>query len=279
VTTVSGQGRADEALAMSQENARRFPNDALAHYSLANSYLRRLRYEEALAAWDRALELYPMAGALLYKAILHVTARDDLAGARAALERVTPEDRVEDRAVGVAMWLGLLERQPARVHEAAALTARGYFEDAVVAGAKAWSEAWAFQLERKDSLARQQWQTAEAVLRQRLRDEPNETTDRARLATTLAWLGRTDEAAREIAAFEATAREQPSALSAYLLAQYYAAQGDATKAAPYLTQAMLRHLFVNGPALRLDPQWDKLRGQPEFEAVLAGAKKTAGATP
>lgn len=278
-TTLAGallnQGRVEESVTVSTEAVRRFPREPLVHYSLANGYRLQGRFEEALAAYDKAIALHPFAGVFLYKALVLVTVRGDVAGGRAALDQVAAEDRGEDRPVGMAMWFGLIERRPARVHEAGATTTRTYFEDSVVPGPKAWSLALAYQLEGKQSLAHQQWEAAEAVLRQRLQGHAEASDDRARLATTLVWLGRSDEAAREIAAFESTAREQPNPRSAYLIAQYYAALGNAAKAAPWLEQAMNRHVFVSVPALRLDPQWDKLRGQPAFEALVAGARVSA----
>jgi tetratricopeptide (TPR) repeat protein len=277
IAAVNNQGRTAEAFALAQDTMRRFPREPLSHYGVANGHRLRGEFDAALASYDAALALQPFAGALLYKTILLVTSRGDVPAARATLDQVAPADRGEDRAVGVAMWLGLVERKPARVHDAAALTARAYFEDSVTPGPKAWSVALAHQIDGKETLARQQWQAAEEVLRQRLRDHPEVGDDRARLATTLVWLGRADEAAREIAPYEASAREQPGARSAYLLAQYYAAQGNAALAAPHLARATNQHIFVTAPALRLDPQWDKLRGQPEFEALLKEPTKVPAA--
>jgi TolB-like protein/predicted Zn-dependent protease len=278
VAALGGQGRDDEAFALSEETVRLFPREPLAGYALAGAHLRRGRFEEALAHYDAAIELQPFAGALLYKTVLLVVWRGDVPAARATLDRLATEDRPEDRAVAVAMWLGLVERQPARVHAAAALTAREFFEDAVTPGPKAWSVALAHRIDQKESLARQQWQAAEAVLRQRLREQPAATDNQARLATTLAWLDRSEEAAREIAPFAAAAHEQPGVNSSHLLAQYFAALGDAARAAPHLARAMDRHRFVSAHALRLDPQWDKLRGQPGFEALLTEAQPRTEST-
>ena len=277
ISAIVRQGRWEEAFKLAAESVRLFPREPLTHYELALSQLRLGHMEEGLASFEAALAVQPFASALLQKAVLLVQLRGDVAAARATLNQVAPEDRTEDRAVGIAMWLALVEHNPARVQEAAALTARSYFEDNIVPGAKAWFTALAYQLDGKESLARQQWQAAETVLRQRLRDHPDSTEDHARLAAVLAWLGRGDEAAREIAPLEATMREQPNFVSAILLAQYYAALGQAAKAAPLLAQAMDRRPFISRHALRLDPQWDKLRGQPAFEALLAEPKKETAA--
>ena len=94
-------------------------------------------------------------------------------------------------------------------------------------------------------------------------------------AITLAWFGRTVEAANTNAPVESAWREELSASRARLLAQYYAAMGDATGAAPYVRRGIDTYAFFTRKTIPLDPWWDKIRGAPEFEAALkdAGAKK------
>jgi hypothetical protein len=53
-----------------------------------------------------------------------------------------------------------------------------------------------------------------------------------------------------------------------MLALYYAALGEAAKAAPYLRVGLNTHVFLTTKTLPRDPWFDKLRGQPEFEALL-----------
>ena len=48
--------------------------------------------------------------------------------------RFDPEERAEDRVVACAMNLGLVERNPGRVHEAAVLTASAYIPEFVLRG-------------------------------------------------------------------------------------------------------------------------------------------------
>ncbi len=55
-------------------------------------------------------------------------------------------------------------------------------------------------------------------------------------------------------------------------AQIYAGMGDAAKAVPFLRKALNARYTLTDRTLPLDPWWDKLRGQPEFEALLAEAK-------
>jgi Flp pilus assembly protein TadD len=280
-TALLGAGRADEALANRQENVRLFPREPLIYYDLALMQRAQGNFAGAFASFEQALALEPFASVLLHKTMLAASYTGDLAGARAALDRLEPEDRTEDRAVGVAEWLGLLEHRPDRVIEAAALTARTYLDDGIMRGAKAFWVALAYQLDGKAALARQQWEAAELVLRQRLADPAASPVDRALWAITLAWLGRREDAAREIAAFEATAREQAVSTGTppqVPLAFFDAAMGDAAKAVAYARQGLNRTHFISDHTLALDPQWDKIRGSPEFVALLAEAKARTSAT-
>ena len=67
-------------------------------------------------------------------------------------------------------------------------------------------------------------------------------------------------------------KEAPTFTSPRLLALYYAALGDAKQAAPYLAAVVDLSPFASRQVIPLDPWWDKLRGQPEFEARLRGAE-------
>ena len=179
--------------------------------------------------------------------------------------------RSEDRAVALSLWAGLIERRPDRVEAAATLTARNYFEDAILAlRPKAWSLALAHRVAGKEALARRDWQAAEAVLRQRVKDDPANEVAQVELAITLAWLEQREEAARLIAAVEPVWREESlrSRGRAPLLARYYGAAGDPVRAAEWLARALDQTVFMSRKVVPLDPWWDKVRAAPEFQAAL-----------
>lgn len=281
---VGAQGRQADARAILEETVQRFPDNPLARYELAHHFaplgtsgrvLDPGELQVALSHLESAIAIRPFGSAILVKAIWEAAGRGDLGRMRTELDRLETlpvTERTEDRAVFVAMWGALLERQPDRVIAASKLTARAYFEDSIVAGPKTWSTALAYRMAGKNALARQEWQAAEVVLRQRLKDQPNDA-DRMRLATTLAWLG--DEgAAEQIAApLAAVWREELTRPRARELARYHAARGDAAKAVPCLREVLNYSSFVTDHLLPLDPWWEKLRGTPEFAALLAEAEK------
>jgi tetratricopeptide (TPR) repeat protein len=278
---VSRTGRPQEGVALIQDLVKREPGDALARYDLALMYVNDVRVAragaanlpEALAQVDAALAIAPTDGILLLKARLVLATHGDVGTAQALIDRLSVAGRTEDRAVFVAMYCGLLERDPDRVRAASALTVQDYFEDRSVDRPKAWGDALAERIAGRQGLARIRWQTAEAVVRKRLQDDPTNQYYRSELAITLAWQDRAAEAAQEIAPVEAAWREEMSERDnrapLVRLGEFYAAAGDAPRAVPYLRRALpIGSYFISKSILTLDPWYDKLRGQPEFEALL-----------
>ena len=274
-------GHEVEARAVLEEISRRAPREPLVHYELALGYGNYgagggtpENMAGALRELDAAIAIQPFSSALILKATLIGGWRGDLVAMRAVLDEQDKRplaERSEDRSISVTMWAGLIEHRPERVESAAALTARNYIDDGVMPlRPKSWSLALAHQLAGKENLARADWQAAETVLRQRVKDAPANLYYQVELATTLAWLGQRDEAARLVAPVEAIWKEEPALARGgpRLLARYYAALGDATKAALYLPQVIDQTPFTSRKVMPLDPWWDKIRGAPEFEALL-----------
>ena len=277
--TLQLHGRDAEARAVMLDVVQRFPRDPLAHYNLAGSYggydangREPGNLASALKHLDLAIEIQPFSSALLLKAVLVGGWRGDLTEMRSVLDqhgRLPLSDQAEDRAVYVAMWAGILEHRADRVVAAAALTARTYFDDwQVPLHPKSWSLALAHRLAGKENRARADWQAAESVMRQRVKDEPGNMIYRAELAITLAWLGQSEEATHLITPIESVWREEPTSSRSRLLALYYAASGDAANAASYLPQLIDRSPFYSRRVMPRDPWWDKLRGNPAFEELL-----------
>lgn len=280
--SLSGQNEA--ARTVLQSIATRAPRDPLIRYELAMTFAEfgpggadPDNLARALEQLDAAVAIQPFASALILKALLLGGWRGDLTAMRATLDQLDQlslPERSEDRSVFASMWAALVEHTPARVETTAALTARTYFEDEVMPlRPKAWSLALAHRLAGKTNLARREWQAAESVLRQRVKEYPSNTIYQVELAITLAWLEETEEATRLIGAVEPMWREELNAGRARLLARYYAARGDVPNTVVYLPSVVDRTLFTSRAALARDPWWDKVRNAPEFAALLEPAKK------
>ena len=277
--TLAQHGRDEEARVVLLDVAQRNPNDPLLRYELALTYgaygegcVRPENLTAALAQLDAAIAIRPFSSALVMKAALIGGWRGDFATMRAVLDqqdKLPLAERSEDRSICVALWAGLMEHRPDRVEAAAALTARNYFDDIVMPlQPKAWSLALAHLAAGKDNLARADWQAAVAVLRARIKDDPANTYYQVELAATLAWLGQRDEAVGLIEPVEPQWKEAPNQARLRLLARFYAAMGDAAKTMAYLAQVIDRSPFLTRKTMPHDSWWAKLRGQPEFEALL-----------
>jgi serine/threonine protein kinase len=274
INAIFSQGRQEEAFVLADEAKKRFPRDALLYYELSLLYGQRNDFERFEQNIDHALAIKVFQAALITKVDVVTYRRGDLAMAEATYSQIEPEERSEDRVVGCAMYIGALRRDPARMHEAASLTASPYISDFITRGGpKAFWEAIAYNLEGKSALEREQWLQGVEVIQKLRRDGGAVPNDQPRLATALVRLGRLEEAEKEIHSYEATYREQPKAEKALMLAMYYAALADAKKAVPFLRDALNRWSGVSYPLLKLHPWWDNLRGQPEFDELLAAASR------
>jgi hypothetical protein len=263
-------GRIPEAVAVMQEAVRRLPHDALTHFDLALAYACGWNFTKAVAECDRARAEQPFPGALVWEAWIMFLWQGDLVKMRALLEQTDIAYRGEEEALMVDLMCGLCERRPDHVREAAGRTPRDFLEQFTLP--IAWFTAQAYELEKKENLARREWHAAETLLQEKLRTAPQRTDFRLLYDETAARLGRAAEVRDDVAAIEATWREEVTPLRAYHLAHYYAAAGEAAKAVDWLRQCVNRGVGMSATSvyeLRLDPWWDKIRDTPEFQALLA----------
>jgi Flp pilus assembly protein TadD len=264
--------RAPEAIALLREGVKMHPEDVLVRYELV---VQNLLLADYPAAWKEAqamLEIQSFGSGWTLKAMLCAQWKGDLPAMRLALDRLSQEEKTEDRPVYLLMWCALAERKPELALESARLTPREFLEDNYFTGPKTWLTARAHALLGQDNLAMLDYVLAETVIRARLARNPGGQDDRLCLAITLALAGRIPEARQEMAPLEAAAQEQPSLLLVRRLAQYYGALGETSRAVAYLRQHDKRadssFTAFTPSILRLDPWWDKLRGQAEFETLL-----------
>jgi hypothetical protein len=168
------------------------------------------------------------------------------------------------------MSVALLQHQPERALAAASRTTIQYIADSVVPQPIGWMKGLAHTEAGRPAAAAEEWRAAEEVVRKRLAAKRSLPTQ-AELAVTLALLGRKDEAAREFAGYEAAMREQGK-LGTTTQVRYYAAMGDARRASAAIREARKTSaIWTTDVALARDPWFDRLRGKPEFDALLSGA--------
>jgi tetratricopeptide (TPR) repeat protein len=267
--------RVGEAIAVMQESVKRFPRDTLSHFDLALAYAYGWDWPRAWDAATTALAIEPFPGALMLKVRLAFQWKGDVALMRQLLDQLELTYRSEDDAVIWEMRCGLFERRPERVLEAAGRTARTYLEESFIFPApRAWFTAQAYQMAGKTGLARQEWEIAATVLRDRLKADPQNRELQLKLAVTLAWMKDDENSSLQLKPIELAWREELNPERDWDLASFYAASGNARSAVPLLRQALHAGTGIAPltlQQLKLDPWWDPIRDAPEFAALLRDA--------
>jgi len=271
--------RREEAVRHLEALAARFPRDPLVRYEIALLHVgygfrdyNTADLDVAAGRLDEAIAIQPFASALILRAMIAGAWHDDLGTLRAKFAQLAElplDERTEDRTIALTMWGHLLRGQYDQVAATGSLTSRSHFEDStIVYKYKSWLLALARERQGKPNLARIDWQSSEAFLRQRNVESPGVAVLQLELAVTLARLGQRAEAESLVAKIEPAWREELSMQRAFKLAQFYASLGDAAKATDYLRPLLDRGFYSTRHVLRRDPWWDKIRDSAQFTALL-----------
>jgi eukaryotic-like serine/threonine-protein kinase len=249
------------------------PRSATTARRLSQNLLRLKRYPEAEAAADRGLAVAPDNLDLIEnKAMTHL-ARGDLPGARAAIHAAPTE--VEPTALVANIgnywdlhWVLDDAQQQLLLRLGPAL----YDGDR---GTWGIVRASTYYLRGDKALARVYADSARQGIEETLKATPDDPQRRVFLGLALAFLGRNAEAMKEgerAVALWPTSRD--GYLGPYLqhqLARIYTVVGQPDKAVDQL-EALLKTPYFLSPAwLRIDPNFESLRGNPRFQKLVAGA--------
>ncbi len=151
-----------------------------------------------------------------------------------------------------------------------------YILDNFYTGPKGYFVGLAHAQAGRGEAARVAWEGALALVEQRLRTTPADRSLLLAKGDLLGWLGREEEAMRAARTIEQLIKpDDPWIFTGVCI---YAALGRTQEALPIIERQLQfarehRNLgwHLTPALLRIDPRWDKLRGNPEFEAVLAKA--------
>ena len=212
---------------------------------------------------------------------IEIVANFNLAAARAKLREI-PAGADPDGVVTLANWnLSMLERDFATAEKWLADFPSDEFPDV---GPKSFYQAQTACARGDLELAHTLFEQVRPALEKNVRDHPDNGVDHAALGILYAYMGRKEEAVRESRRAVELCPESTDALNgvqrAYNLALVYALTGEVDQAVPLVERllrtpgATTRQDFENGgitqAELRLRWQWDKLRGDPRFQKMLAG---------
>ncbi len=265
------QDRFDEAMTLYQRAAVQPDVRALALYNQHLIHFFYCRFSEAERCIRDAITLVPTSNMVAGLAMLEVTWRGNVVEARRLLANAPAEIRNQPRIVYASALVALMAHESHEALQALHQQPADYINDAWFTGPKGLLVGFAHaQLGNKEA-ARIAWESGLAVVKRRLDEAPNDSEAHLRRGELLGWLGQDEEAMQEARVFNELRRRRSTDWTDSP-ARIYAAIGRADLAVPELTS------LIDAPPtggrwpltralLRLDPLWDKLRGDPRFQKL------------
>jgi TolB-like protein/Flp pilus assembly protein TadD len=243
---------------------------------LAVIYFELRRYEEAIAVAYRGLALEPRSAFLrIYPVWVGVDADANLAPLRAVVNTIEAEGPSSVAEVaGIFFQTALRERDPGGAARALAnIPSENYIKEADYPVPHAWHEGLLAKLRQDAPAAHAAFMAARAETEKLVRAQPANAKPLTVLALIDAELGEKEKAIREgrnacdILPVSKDAVDGVQLITN--LARIYALTGEKDLA---LKQLDIVSKLPNGPSygqLRLDAEWDSLRGDPRFEKIVA----------
>ena len=229
------------------------------------------RFVEAEATIDEVLALapnYPDANAM--KIVLLLDYHGDLAAAQRHVGKFSPDFFTSDSGASAAAIVWLYARESKMAIEALR-PAHEYLTTISYVGPKALLTGFAQRMAGNADAARTDWRAALHVVDQRLTSQPNDVELLKAKAGLLALLG-------ERAQFDPLLRElqqrmETGGVSRFELALLFSLADMTEDALTALEAAAQQKLITTSASarrnsLRYSPEWDSLRGNPRFEALL-----------
>jgi len=273
-TAEEALGRWDSAVEHLRSGERLDPRSLSTLRRLGVALLYTRHVSEARELFDRALALAPDSVVVIeYQAMTHLM-DGNLAGARAVMaaapKQIGPSALVSHFAQFYdLMWI--LDDPQLRL--LFSLKANAFDDD---------EPTWALVMAQTHWLRRDQVNTrkfgesASDGFRQQLRQTPNDAQRHVVLGLALAFAGRKDEAIQEGLKGVALAPISKDAYTGvyvqHQLARIYILVGEPEKALEQLEPLLNVPYFLSPGWLKIDPNFDPLRGNPRFQRLVAGAK-------
>ena len=266
------QGRFEEAAREFATALRLDPQSAVLAAELARTYTMLRRYSEADDLYQRAIDLnYEQPIPYQAKARNLLLWQGDLEGARALLQTMPGQEEVSS----VMAWyrhhwleedyaaaLERIESTPVRVIG----VPWGMLPKPLLRGE-------IYRAMEQPADAARHYAPARVLLERIVKMAPDDPRRRSALARVYAGIGRRDDAIRQaqlavdLAPIDKDALLGPELLEN--LAEVATMVGDTDLAIATLKQLLSMPSKVSRPMLRIDPRWGPLRGEAEFEALVA----------
>ena len=265
-------GRWDEALARRQQARRLDPRSPSSGLGTALLFLRRPT--EAREEFERVVALSPGNLANIEGVVLSYLTQGDLEGARAYLRQARGNVDPKALIAYVANYQDLSWVLDASDTVLLRSLTTADFGDDPSAWAMSLSDVGLFSGDPAGT--RSYAEKAREAIERQLQDTPDDPQRNALLGLALARLGRKDDAIRDgRRGVELMPISRDSNQGTYIqhqLVRIYITVGEPEKALDQLEPLLKTPYYLTPNWLKIDPNFDPLRGNPRFQRLVAGAK-------
>ncbi len=277
-STLDRQGRIDEGVAFMAEAAALPGGDPLALYNKSLGYWFAGRTVEAEAAMRASIAQKPFTGAMLMSVWYAMVLRGDLDGARATLEQIAPAELLEDRGCYFSYYLHCLRREPDAAIARLRNLPRDWISDNWYRGPKARLMGDALQQAGRPEAAAVEWRAALKLVDARLAASPSNGNQQFNRILLLVSLGEKAEAEKQFAVLVQLNGLDPTGAVPVpgWVTELSIALGRKAEALRQIAIGLKqdrRAVTYTAAILRLDPEYDSLRGDPEFAKLIARAEE------
>ena len=270
--TEEALGRWDVAVEHLGQAVRLDPRSANNLRFLGDALVRLRRYPEAREALDRRLPLSPTNLDLIEDKAMAYLGEGDLAGARAVLKAARNEAEPTALVAFLAAYYDLVWVLDEEQREILLrLTPRAFDDDR---GAWAICLLQAYALRGDEKNVHIYAEEARKDFEEQLRAAPNDAQRHVEIGLALAYLGRKEEAIREgergvaLHPMSKDARDGP--YIQHQLVRIYILVGEPEKALDRLEPLLKIPYYLSPGWLKIDPNFDPLRGNPRFQKLVGG---------
>jgi TolB-like protein/Tfp pilus assembly protein PilF len=272
------QGKWAESNASLEKAVNLNPKDAWPMQNLGQNYEMQRNFAAANRLYDRALAVDPNAfGIKELKAKDAITEKGDFSLAEQFLAKADAipnlsSDIKNQLAEGRVQVLVFLRKFDEAAREAAKVPDDALTRYPNALCGKYLTIGLAKKRSGDEAGARQFFENARRLAEKDLQQRPNDASAHANLAGALAWLGQKEAALAEVKRAQELLPESKDAFEGpqitEALAQIYAIFGDAASAVPILDGLLQRPSQVTVAVLKLNPVWDPIRTDSQFQALL-----------
>ena len=273
------QGKWAESTANIEKASNLNPKDPWSLQNLAQNYQILRNFDDANKTIDRALALDPTAfGPIEVKSKLAIAEKGDFSVAEKAFEAaksMTMTNEQKLRIAGGQVDVFLLERKYKEGLQAAESLPDDQLATAFheALGGKYYYIGFARKSLQDQAGARVAFLKAKSAVEEDLKRSPDSAEIHIQLAKVLAYLGEKDSALAEA---QRAAELLPESKDAFGgpeitvgVAEVHAVLGDNDRAIAILDGLLRRPSAVTVPGLKINPIWDSLRNDPNFQTLLS----------